>query len=281
MADEEEKKTPAQLAREKIEVVSSENNNDDDNENNNEEKSEEENEEVKEEEKKEEVEAKKSEEDEEEVEEKEDDPEKLKKTIERLKRRIGTKTNSEKELAKELADAKSKLAKLEEEGTNTLTEEDVETRAEEKARIKREQEKFDETCNKLAEEAEKIDKNFQNKVTELGEDYGKIPPVMIDVLGDINNGGAVLNYLCDNPDEYEKVRTLKPGRMAVKLNEIAEIIKPKKTNKEISKVPPPVKPVKPSAQSESGSITITGKEDMAEFVRKRKMMEERKRQARG
>lgn len=283
MADEEEKKTPAQLAREKIEVVSSENNNDDDNENDNEKKSEEENnEEVKEEEKKEEeVEAKKSEDEEEEVEEKEDDPEKLKKTIERLKRRIGTKTNSEKELAKELADAKAKLAKLEEEGTNTLTEEDVETRAEEKARIKREQEKFDETCNKLAEEAEKIDKNFQNKVTELGEDYGKIPPVMIDVLGEINNGGAVLNYLCDNPEEYEKIRILKPGRMAVKLNEIAETIKPKKTNKEVSKVPPPIKAVKPSAQSENGTITITGKEDMAEFVRKRKLMEERKRQARG
>lgn len=278
---EEEKKTPAQLVREKIEVVSSENNTDEEENNNeNEENNEEENEEVKEE-KKEEVEAKKSEEDEEEIEEKEDDPEKLKKTIERLKRRIGTKTNSEKELAKELADARAKLAKLEEEGTNTLTEEDVETRAEEKARIKREQEKFDETCNKLAEEAEKIDKNFQNKVTELGEDYGKIPPVMIDVLGDINNGGAVLNYLCDNPDEYEKLRVLKPGRMAVKLNEIAETIKPKKAIKEISKVPPPVKSVKPSAQSESGSITITGKEDMAEFVRKRKLMEERKRQARG
>ena len=276
---EEDKKTPAQLEREKIEVVASENKitDEEDNENETEENNEEEIEEKVEEEVKEED-NKKSEEDNEEDEVKEeDDPEKLKKTIERLKRRISTKSSSEKELKEQLIEIQSKLKKIEEDGASTLTEEDVKTRASEEAKAIVAQKEFDEACNRLAEEAEKIDKNFTSKVVELGEDYGKIPPVMIDILDDIKTGGAVLNYLCDNPEEYEKIRVMKPGRMATKLTEISEQLKPKKAVKEISKVPDPIKPVKQGSGSESGVITLTGKEDMKEWVRKREEQIARKR----
>jgi len=276
---EEDKKTPAQLEREKIEVTASENKitDEEDNENETEENNEEETEEKVEEEIKEED-NKKSEEDNEEDEVKEeDDPEKLKKTIERLKRRISTKSSSEKELKEQLVEIQSKLKKIEEDGASTLTEEDVKTRAAKEAEAIVAQREFDNACNRLAEEAEKIDKNFTSKVVELGEDYGKIPPVMIDILDDIKTGGAVLNYLCDNPEEYEKIRVMKPGRMATKLTEISEQLKPKKAVKEISKVPDPIKPVKQGSGSENGVITITGKEDMKEFVRKREEQIARKR----
>lgn len=277
--DDEEKKTPAQIQRESIAVTSSTIEDDEAEEAKKleEEKEEDEVEDKKEEDKEE---AKEDDEDDDESKKEEDDPVKLKKTIERLKRRVSTKASEAKENAKKLADAEAKLAALaDEEGKAILTEEDVETRAEQKAEEKRIQKEFMETLDKLETEAKEIDADFPSKVTELGEDYGKIPPIMIDVLGDIPRGGAVLNYLCDNPEEYEKIRTMKPGKMLVKLGEISEKIKPKKPVKEISKVPAPNKPIKTSNNNDS--ITLTGKEDMQEFVRKRNAQIAAKRAARG
>lgn len=294
MADGETEKTPAQLQRESIAVVTSENNiTDDNNDNEKDEQQEEETEKEKDEtegeEGKKEEETEKTDGDDEgdsEDEKKEDDPEKLKKTIERLKRRVSTKTSEAKENAKQLAEAQAKLKTIEEnEGKSVLTEEDVETRAEALAKEKQAQREFEQTLDKLQNEAVAIDKTFPTKVTELGEDYGKIPAIMIDMLGDIPRGGAVLNYLCDNPDEYEKICAggqlkVSPGKALVKLNEISESLKPKKPVKDISKVPPPNKPVK-TANNVDQSTTITGKESMDEFVRKRNAQVQKRREMRG
>lgn len=212
----------------------------------------------------------------------ENDPEKLKKTIAKLQRRIGTKTNTEKTLKDQLADAQAKLKAIEEaqaDGTKVLTEEDVKTEAQKIAQQQRAQEKLDNAFEKLEKSAKEIDKNFPEKVTELGQDYGLIPIPMIEILDDLERGGAVLNYLCDNPEEYEEIRKLTPGKMATKLNAINEKVKPKKAVKEISKVPAPNQPVKP--QATPNDTVVTGKESMEDFVRKRAAMREKKRQARG
>ena len=196
-----------------------------------------------------EVKDEKEEDDDEEVKE-ETDPEKLKRTIERLKKRIGKKTGSEKELRKELDAANAKLKALEEEGKPTLTEEDVETRAEKIAAQKQAEKEFNAACDKLYEEAIKIDKNFEKKVNELAEDVGKIPGHMIAMLEDVERGGAVLNYLCDNPEEYEDILGLSLVKQANRLHKISEKLKPVKPRKEISKAPEVKEPIKPSNNSD-------------------------------
>lgn len=268
------------LEREKIEVVSSENNDegkDDDNENqldqDNEKEKEGEEKEVKEgdeeeksEKETEEVKDEKEDDEDDEVKE-ETDPEKLKRTIERLKKRIGKKTGSEKELRKELDALKAKLEALETEGKPTLTEEDVETRAEKIAAQKQAQKEFDAACNRLADEAIKIDKNFNSKVQELAEEVAPIPGHLIGMLDDIERGGAVLNYLCDNPEEYEELLGLSLVKQANRLYKISEKVKPTKPRKEISKVPEVKEPVKPSNNSDV--VVLSDKDDMATWIEKR------------
>ena len=289
--DEEIKKTPKELRQEQrdsIEVVKSDHDittedepeDKEDKEEEKEEKDETEDKETKEE--KDDKETKETKDEDDEQVDDENDPEKLKKTIAKLQRRIGTKTNTEKTLKDQLADAQAKLKAIEDaqaDGTKVLTEEDVKTEAQKIAQQQRAQEKLDNAFEKLEKSAKEIDKNFPEKVTELGQDYGLIPIPMIEILDDLERGGAVLNYLCDNPEEYEEIRKLTPGKMATKLNAINEKVKPKKAVKEISKVPAPNQPVKP--QATPNDTVVTGKESMEDFVRKRAAMREKKRQARG
>jgi len=275
--DEKIEKTPAQLQRESIAVTSHTVEDDDKEEKEAEEEVKEDEVEDKEEEDKEEA---KEDDEDDDAKKEEDDPVKLKKTIERLKRRVSTKASEARENAKLLAEAKAKLAAVEdEEGKAILTEEDVETRAEQLAEQKRLAKEFNDTLEKLEDEAKAIDKDFPTKVTELGEDYGKIPPIMIDMLGDIKYGGAVLNYLCDNPEDYESIRKMKPGKMLVKLGEISEKVKPKRVTREVSRVPAPNKPI--SSSNNQDTVTITGKESMDDWVRKRNLQIAKKREARG
>lgn len=291
--DKVEEKTPAQLRqeqRDKIVSVKSENDitKDDEEEKEDDENKDDEGDEGKEKEKEEKEDDKtktkdddNEEDDDGDNEEKKDDPEKLKKTIARLQKRIGTKTNTEKELAKQLADVQAKLKTIEDEkGEKLLTEEDVEARAKQIATSELAQKEFDAACGRLEEAGKAIDKTFPDKVTELGEDYGKIPFHMIEILDETERGGAVLNYLCDNPDEYETIRGMKPGRMAAKLKDISDKLKPKKEVKQISKVPPPNKPITP-ANNSNDTVVITGKETQEEFNRKREKQIAAKRQSRG
>lgn len=170
---------------------------------------------------------------EEEVEE--ESVEKLKKTIEKLQRRIGKTTAEKKQIAKDLELAKSKL--VDEGKENVLTEEDVEARAEEKANQKLIEKQLRASSDKLFDDAVKIDKNFQIKLDAMVEETGAFPAVMIGILDDLGNGGAILNHLTDNTDEAEKIFGLSPAKMAVELSKISVKIKPKP--KQISKVPDP------------------------------------------
>ena len=81
---------------------------------------------------------------------------------------------------------------------------------------------------------------------------------MIGILDDLDNGGAILNYLIDNLDEAERVYALSPAKMAVELTKLStKIVKEAEEKaaaekaakkKEISKVPEPKEPVNGSAK---------------------------------
>lgn len=201
---------------------------------------------------------------------------------ERIQKRIDKEVGKRKTLEAENAELKRKLA-AKPDDEKVLTEDDVEARAEIKAEEKALQRQFANDCDKLFKEATKIDKNFKAKIDSLTEDAGKIEGLMIGVLADLANGGDILNYFVNEPEEYERLNGLASEnvvKMGIELDRISnKLITKNKQPKPISKVPPPNEPLNGSRQT-TNEITQADTKNMDEYVRKRMIQKEESRKAR-
>lgn len=199
----------------------------------------------------------------------------LEKERQKFEKRINKKTAEGKELAAKIADLEKVVAAKSAEDGERLTEADVERKAEEKVA----QREFVAACNRLAEAAKKIDKDFDDKIKQLSDDTAPLPGYMIGILDDLDNGGAILNYFTSNPDEYEEIIGLSQAKMAIKLSKLSTKIeteakvKPKPT----SKIPEPITPVGGRGGSGNAILTENDTKDMDSFVRKRAAMVEQRR----
>lgn len=264
MADE--KKTPAELQRENIKVTNSE-------EKQEEVKEEVVQEEVKEEETPEDI-IETSEEKEEQLEEEKKEA-KTQADKDRIQRRIDREVAKRKTLEDENKELRAKLA-AKPDDENVLTEEDVEKRANQRALEMRARDNLERDQDKIVKQGEKADPKFIAKVNALAEDIGKMPPVIVGILADLDNGGLVLNYLTDNVDEAEKIWAMNPTRMALELKNI-DIKIAKKPEKKISKVPAPNDPVGGKGNNPE---VLSDKDDMKDWVRKRNAQVEERKKAR-
>lgn len=172
-----------------------------------------------------------------------------------------------------------------------LTEEEVQSRAQkiadDKLAAKRAadtQKSFDDACAKLAKDATKIDKDFDDKVNDMADQFGPIPSFMIGVLEDFDNGAEVLAHIVNDEDVAEKIYNLKvsPAKMTKELVAISNklIEAKKKPRREISKVPDPVEPVNGSRHV-STVITEADTKNMDSYVAKRRLQMEAAKKARG
>ena len=208
----------------------------------------------------------------------------LERKIERLQKRVGKTAGERDEIKKELKAAKTALEAKVADGEQPLTEEEVNRRAKQIADEELTVREFNRAQEKLIEDATKIDKNFMSKVNDLAAEVAPLPQFFIGALNDIENGGAVLNYLTDNHDEYEDLIN-KPNPMKIMKglldisNKLIEASKPKV--KKISGTPNP--PKAPKGNSSSPDVLPPKPtENMAEFVRLRnKQVEERRKQRMG
>lgn len=258
--------------------------------------------------------------DKEEKEEKEDDDEKEEKleneTDEQKIARIAAKKleRKEKRMQKRIDTLTAKLDLTEKEKVKledqlkanpdkTLTEEEVQRRAERLAAdlvTKRENEEgkklFQRDCDNLQAIAIKVDKDFDKKMAEVAEDVGAIPQHMIGVLSynlDNQNGGEVLAYLANNPDEYEDIRELSEGKMTAKLIRLSDKIKiekekaeakekEKKTKEKEKPLPDPIEPINTGRDvSSSNQLPANPTKNMDTFVRIRNQQELEAKKARG
>ena len=207
----------------------------------------------------------------------------LEKKLERAQRRAG-KTAAERDENKKLVrELKTQLDAKVAEGTQPLTEDEVNRRAKEIANTELTAREFNKAQENLIDAATAIDKNFMSKVRELAADVAPLPEFFIGALDDIDNGGAVLNYLTDNPDEYEDLlkanSPMKVMKGLVKISDkLIEAAKPKV--KKVSQAPEPAKGLKGNTRSPN-VLPAKPTENMAEFVRVRAMQEKAKREARG
>lgn len=158
--------------------------------------------------------------------------EKMQKRIDKLTAKNRT-TETEKAELQKLLDAKVK------DGEVPLTEDEVERRSELKANEKLNKREFDKTCEKLATAALKLDPKFNDNIQTMAEEIGLIPPVMIGILDDLENGANVLAHLAKNPEEAEEIYKMSPAKMAISLAKLADKVVTKTKPKPVSQVPPP------------------------------------------
>lgn len=193
---------------------------------------------------------------------------------EKLEARIEKERKKNRDLRKDLEEANRQLAARPDD-QKVFTEEEIVKRAKEIAKEERIAEDFDAAVNRIAKEAQKLDKDYQAKVKAMSEDYnqGIIPGLMIGILDDLpNNGGDVLMYLANHEDEYEEIHVLSPAKMALRLKDISDKLKPKA--KKISQVPAPNEGVKGKGTSPD---VLRDDAPMEDWVRIRaKQVEERR-----
>lgn len=261
--DAEGNKTAAELEREQIEVEElkprekaeeddkSDTDDKGDNESDGEEGDKEEAKEEVEEEKEEEEEAEETPEEKaiREAEEAASSKDKTARQVARMQKRIDTLTADKSRTAAENAELKRLLDAKKEDGSLELTEDEVERRAELRSNEKLAERQFNKAVKDLAAGANTLDKEFHKNINAVTSEIGLLPPVMIGILEDLESehtgkkiGAEVLVYLSKNIDDYEDVYGLSEGRMALKLQKIANMIT-KKAPKPISKVPAPNEPL--------------------------------------
>ena len=289
-------RTPAQIERDAIKVESHQGRAKDDNEGESDQSSES----HEDEEDDDEDEDEEKEENEEEDENKEDETdeekaarianEKEERRQSRTQKRIDKLTASNKNYEAEIKKLKLQLEAKPIEG---VTDEDIERMADERANkklqaqlLEKAQKEFDRLCDKLESAAIKVDPKFPDKVKEMVEEIGSpIPSSLMNIIGDLDNenGGDVLNYLTDNIEEAEELYTLSERKMTQKIIRISDKLKanekPVRNAKQRSNAPEPIKPIQ--ERNVNNDMTLTGKESMDDFARKRAKQVEERRKARG
>lgn len=207
----------------------------------------------------------------------------LNKKLERAQRRSGRNASERDENKKKVRELQAALDAKIAEGQQPLTEEEVTRRARELANVELSTREFEKAQDKLIEDATKIDKDFMDKVKDMAAEVAPLPEFFIGALNDLDNGGAVLNYLTDNVDEYEDLLKKKGAVKVLKglvdiSNKLAEAAKPK--IKKISNAPEPAKPLKGNNRNPDALPTDPTK-NMADFVRIRNAADKAKREANG
>lgn len=225
---------------------------------------------------------KETEEDAEKIEDQEEDKEekksKIEKQYERTSKKLAKETQARKAADKKIADLEARLAANPD---KVLTEEDVETLSEKKANEKQLLREFNQTSDRLADDAQKHlklkDKEFNSLVTEALEelDIKGVPGEIVGALGDIDNGGAILAHMLKNLDVMEEFLQLKgrPVKLGLELAKLSvKLSTPIK--KKISQVPDAVEPLGGKAATSDRLSFLSNKknktpEEMAEWVQAR------------
>lgn len=177
------------------------------------------------------------------------------KAIAKMERRISTLTartaqeRAEKELLRQQLDALQRQAKQPEDEAQPLTEDEIERRAEQKAKQALEINRINEKANKVAIEGKKAFPDFMERWGELnaalGPQFDKAnrPTPLMEAILESDAPVKVLHHLASDLDLAAEIAGMSPHRMTRRLVQLeAELTEKPKT----SSAPAPLKPVKSS-----------------------------------
>lgn len=208
----------------------------------------------------------------------------VQKRIDKLTATIGSKDN-------EIAELKKQLAERPKEG---LTEEEIERRAAAiaEAKLKDKDAKEAEAnlkkaVDKLVDDANKLDKEFQKKINSVSEETGaKMPTYMVDILTELDNenGHEILNQLANDADLFEEVCALPERKMTQRLIRMSDKLKEdskKKQPKKEEKLPDPIVPISDGGNNRGNALPAKPTQNMEEFARVRALQSAEYRKTKG
>lgn len=118
---------------------------------------------------------------------------------------------------------------------NTLTQTEVDRRADEKATAIL----FNRECDKVAEQGHEEFNDFGESLTVL-QSFGNNYQALLPMVVEMPDAHKVLYHLGKNPDEAEQLLSLPPTKMAMRLAKLENELAKGKT---ISNAPAPIKPI--------------------------------------
>lgn len=102
---------------------------------------------------------------------------------------------------------------------------------------------FDEKCNAVYEDGNEEFDDFKDAVANLGK-LEMLTAPFLELVTDLDKPHAILHYLGTNPEEADRIQSLPPAKQALALAKLeGKLPEKKKEEKEISKAPPPIKPI--------------------------------------
>jgi hypothetical protein len=181
-----------------------------------------------------------------------------------LQRRIDRLTREKYELKAENDQLRTPKQQADDEKEH-LTEDEVETRAEARAREIAEIKQIEKHCNEVFDEGLKENKEFAKAFRSLAEEIGapfdkkgRPTPTMSAIL-DADKPHKLIQHLADNPDIAAELADLSPTKQIRRIvqieKEMGEEAKPKQ-----SSAPKPATPVSAAASGSKDPATMTDKE---------------------
>lgn len=141
-----------------------------------------------------------------------------------------------------------------------LTQEQIETRADQIAQARLKQTKFDEACNTAYTKGKTEFKDFDDTLRTFGM-LGGLTPEFLEVATDLPDGHKVLYALGKNPEEASRVLSLPPLKMAAELARMADKLG-KTAPTPVSGAPAPITPVDGSSRVEKDPEKMSTEEWM-------------------
>lgn len=190
-------------------------------------------------------------------------------------RRIAKLTAQNTELQNRIAALEAK----DENPDKTLTLKEAEELANSKAELKAVEianaKEFNKIADSLFDAGVKIGGDeFKNTIKEWRENEFIIPSPTVYLLGELPNGGAVLNELTKDEEEAERIFSLSPIKQALALTKLSEKLKPQP--KKVSKVQKLNTNV--GGDNRGNALTLSDKDDTKDWIEKRnKQVAERRR----
>lgn len=196
-------------------------------------------------------------------------------------KRIGNLTKEKDRLAAEIKARDEKIAALEAaasgsaEGPKLYTEDEVRSRINSESTLKAKAERTNERLESLFETGTKTYKDFGARVEGYVKAFGSEAlaqrPDFFEAVSELPNGADVIHNLSGDLDHMAEVLEMAPVKMGMELARLSEKLgKPK--SGQVSKTPPPIKPLETVNNSELA--LDDPKLPMDEYVRRREAARE-------
>lgn len=174
--------------------------------------------------------------------------------------RLAHEAREAKKLARQL---KTELDALKEGRPAEPTDAEMERKIEERAKQKAAEKEFVDMCNTIYDQGVKDfgKREWDDTIKALQDQTGtNIPYAIVEAANEAGNAHKIFKYLADNPDIYDDLLHVGVHRMGAKLAKLSS--KLEAPTKQVSKAPPPIKPVAGATKAEPNWETMPIEEYM-------------------